>query len=284
MQAIANSAAFHFAMIEQGGSNLYTTLSLQVTSLEVLRIWSASAGGGRSLRRLAGRRCQWVEPPLAEVKDPETGTFFPNLDASGVDSTRANKIFPVPSNHRPEPARCSIVRPTLSKNGGAMERRVPHVTGLFQGQCSALFAAAQRSPRRLTGGARRLNDMPWADSGRSTRRASWGWPPRRTPRYATSRSPPAPHCRPQPVTGLRPRLTHPTIKGHHHRCSPECCSPPTSSSCWRSRSIFLGPKRLPDAGRALGQGLREFKASIGGESADQSPLPPATPDSETPVR
>jgi sec-independent protein translocase protein TatA len=28
--------------------------------------------------------------------------------------------------------------------------------------------------------------------------------------------------------------------------------------------IFLGPKRLPDAGRALGQGLREFKDSIGG--------------------
>jgi len=46
--------------------------------------------------------------------------------------------------------------------------------------------------------------------------------------------------------------------------------------------IFLGPKRLPDAGRALGQGLREFKASIGGESTDQSTLPPATSDSETP--
>ena len=46
--------------------------------------------------------------------------------------------------------------------------------------------------------------------------------------------------------------------------------------------IVLGPKRLPDAGRALGQGLREFKASIGGESTDRSPLPPATPDSETP--
>jgi sec-independent protein translocase protein TatA len=29
--------------------------------------------------------------------------------------------------------------------------------------------------------------------------------------------------------------------------------------------VFLGPKRLPDAGRALGQGLREFKSSIGGE-------------------
>ena len=45
--------------------------------------------------------------------------------------------------------------------------------------------------------------------------------------------------------------------------------------------IVLGPKRLPDAGRALGQGLREFKASIGGETPDQAPLPPATPDSET---
>jgi len=26
--------------------------------------------------------------------------------------------------------------------------------------------------------------------------------------------------------------------------------------------IVLGPKRLPDAGRALGQGLKEFKTSI----------------------
>lgn len=46
--------------------------------------------------------------------------------------------------------------------------------------------------------------------------------------------------------------------------------------------IFLGPKRLPGAGRALGQGLREFKASIGGESPDESPLPPTTSDSEAP--
>ena len=29
--------------------------------------------------------------------------------------------------------------------------------------------------------------------------------------------------------------------------------------------VFLGPKRLPDAGRALGQGLTEFKNSIGGD-------------------
>lgn len=29
--------------------------------------------------------------------------------------------------------------------------------------------------------------------------------------------------------------------------------------------VVLGPKRLPDAGRALGQGLREFKNSISSE-------------------
>ena len=45
--------------------------------------------------------------------------------------------------------------------------------------------------------------------------------------------------------------------------------------------IVLGPKRLPDAGRALGQGLREFKASIGGETPDQPHLPPAAADGET---
>ena len=32
--------------------------------------------------------------------------------------------------------------------------------------------------------------------------------------------------------------------------------------------IVLGPKKLPDAGRALGNGLREFKDSISGGSKD----------------
>jgi sec-independent protein translocase protein TatA len=32
--------------------------------------------------------------------------------------------------------------------------------------------------------------------------------------------------------------------------------------------LVLGPKRLPEAGRALGQGLKEFKSSIGGRDDD----------------
>lgn len=31
--------------------------------------------------------------------------------------------------------------------------------------------------------------------------------------------------------------------------------------------IVLGPKKLPDAGRALGNGIREFKDSIGGNAS-----------------
>jgi len=46
--------------------------------------------------------------------------------------------------------------------------------------------------------------------------------------------------------------------------------------------IFLGPKRLPDAGRALGQGLREFKSSIGHEAQPPLPEAAATEDEGTP--
>jgi sec-independent protein translocase protein TatA len=34
--------------------------------------------------------------------------------------------------------------------------------------------------------------------------------------------------------------------------------------------IVLGPKKLPDAGRALGNGIREFKDSINGAGGGKS--------------
>ncbi len=37
--------------------------------------------------------------------------------------------------------------------------------------------------------------------------------------------------------------------------------------------IVLGPKRLPEAGRALGKGMREFKDSISGVSDDRDERP-----------
>jgi sec-independent protein translocase protein TatA len=44
--------------------------------------------------------------------------------------------------------------------------------------------------------------------------------------------------------------------------------------------IVLGPKRLPEVGRSVGNGLREFKESLSGESSrrddeDERPALPA---------
>lgn len=39
--------------------------------------------------------------------------------------------------------------------------------------------------------------------------------------------------------------------------------------------LILGPKRLPGLGKSLGQGMREFKESISGESKDEETDPPA---------
>jgi hypothetical protein len=145
MQAIANSAAFHFATIEQGGSSLYTTLSLQVTNVEVLRI--VVSIGGTEVDHFGvwqDTAANAVEPPLALVKDPETGTFFPNLLEQGVESTRPNAIFPRPCEFiDPGLPDCSIVRPSSPPNSGAMAAvKALTADGLFKGQSSAFFAAA----------------------------------------------------------------------------------------------------------------------------------------------
>ena len=44
--------------------------------------------------------------------------------------------------------------------------------------------------------------------------------------------------------------------------------------------VVFGPKRLPEMGRSLGRGMREFKDSITGKDDDDEPreLPPADDD------
>ena len=49
--------------------------------------------------------------------------------------------------------------------------------------------------------------------------------------------------------------------------------------------IVLGPAKLPDAARAMGRGMREFKGALSGEEedeheherVDEKPAPPADP-------
>jgi sec-independent protein translocase protein TatA len=48
--------------------------------------------------------------------------------------------------------------------------------------------------------------------------------------------------------------------------------------------LLFGAKRLPEIGRSMGKGMREFKDSLGGKDSDEPPaseLPMQT--SETPV-
>jgi sec-independent protein translocase protein TatA len=44
--------------------------------------------------------------------------------------------------------------------------------------------------------------------------------------------------------------------------------------------LVFGPKRLPEMGRSMGRGLREFKSSIAGAENEQESLEPAAVEAE----
>ncbi len=47
--------------------------------------------------------------------------------------------------------------------------------------------------------------------------------------------------------------------------------------------VIFGPKRLPELGRSLGKGIREFRASISGKDDDESKRPEIPDSSEAPA-
>jgi hypothetical protein len=155
MQAIANTAGLHFAFIEQGGSSLYPILALKATSLEVLRIL-LSIGGVEidhfSLWHDKGGNA--IAQPLAGpngLTDPETGLTFPDFNnpdnqhnsnlsatdqAAGSQMFQTNLILPEPCQFlNPDFPPVSIIRPTLTKNGGAVATVQSFIAdNLFLGQ------------------------------------------------------------------------------------------------------------------------------------------------------
>jgi hypothetical protein len=144
MQAIANTAGFHFAYIEQGGASLYPILALKASGEEVLRIllsiggveidhfglWHDKAGNG-------------VSQPLAGVVDPETGVTFPDLNNPpfGGELLQTNLILPEPCEFiSPNLPACSVIRPTLTRNGGAVATINSFTDDLlFLGQSAQFF-------------------------------------------------------------------------------------------------------------------------------------------------
>ena len=143
MQAIANTAGFHFAFIEQGGASLYPTLAFKATDPEVLRILISI--GGVEIDHFGlwhDKSGNAVSQPLAGVTDPETHLTFPDLNARNSELDQTNLILPEPctfiSKNLPQ---CSVIRPTSTQNGGAVATIKAFTDDLlFHGQSQAFFS------------------------------------------------------------------------------------------------------------------------------------------------
>src|SRR5215831_6438764 len=139
LQAIANTAGFHFPTIEQGGNSLYPSLAQRATDVEVLRIlmgigptetmhfqtWSDKAGNA----------------PILTAVDPVTGVSVTFPDLSGGGELFQNNLImpePCPFLDRSLPI-VSIIRPTTTE--GVAMGVVQFLTdmGLFIGQSRAFF-------------------------------------------------------------------------------------------------------------------------------------------------
>jgi Ferritin-like domain len=146
LQAIANTAGFHFPTIEQGGNSLYPSMAQRASNVEVLRIlssigptetmhfqtWSDKAGNARALTAV----------------DPVTGVSvtFPDLNSPpfGGETFQTNLIMPEPcpflSRKLP---RCSIIRPTETRGAAMAVVNFLTAMGLFIGQSPQFFQMLQ---------------------------------------------------------------------------------------------------------------------------------------------
>ncbi len=139
LQAIANTAGFHFAFIEQGGTSLYPSLAQRVTHPEVLRIL-LSVGPTETQHFQTWQDKAGNAPPLT---DPTNGLVFPDLNAPPFDGEdfQTNLIMPEPTIflNRKFPV-CSIIRPTETEGAAMNAVKALTANGLFRGQSQAFFA------------------------------------------------------------------------------------------------------------------------------------------------
>src|SRR2546427_4049253 len=140
IQAIANTAGFHFGTIEQGGTSLYPSLAQRVTHPEVLRI-VLSIGPTEAMHFQTWSDKAGNAPPLTDPNDPTL--VFPDLNSPpfGGEDFQTNLIMPEPTIFlsRNFPA-CSIVRPTQTKGAAMGALRFLTAMGLFIGQSPTFFA------------------------------------------------------------------------------------------------------------------------------------------------
>jgi len=143
LQVIANTAAFHFPTIEQGGTSLYPAMAQRATHPEVLRIL-ISIGPTETMHFQT-----WADKagnaPQGTAVDPVTGlsVTFPDLNSAplGGENFQTNLIMPEPcpfiSRKLPP---CSVIRPTETKDIAKGVVKFLTDMGLFIGQSPAFFA------------------------------------------------------------------------------------------------------------------------------------------------
>lgn len=134
LQAIAFTAGFHFAFIEQGGTSLYPTLAQQVSNPEVLRIllsigpsetmhfqtWQDKAGNALAVtdtdRGFPGSTGATVTFSVLSQAKGET-----DPESLNGDTLQANLIMPEPCHFlNPSLGPVAIIRPTSKQNSGAV--------------------------------------------------------------------------------------------------------------------------------------------------------------------
>jgi hypothetical protein len=147
IQAIANTAAFHFGMIEQGGTSLYAAMSQKVSDPEVLMV-TLGIGGDEIAHFL-----EWVDfagngvqVPVAPFTDTISGLSFPNFFATPpvqpLSLVQPSLIFPVACEFIDSSLpKVAIIRPLTDRFAGATAS-VAALTadGLFTGQSRQFLA------------------------------------------------------------------------------------------------------------------------------------------------
>jgi hypothetical protein len=138
LQAIANTAGFHFCFIEQGGTSLYPQLAQRITHPEALRIL-LSIGPTEAMHFQTWHDKAGNAPPLT---DSTNGLVFPDLNSPpfGGEEFQTNLIMPEPTIflNRSFPI-VSIVRPTETDGAAMAAVNALTADGLFIGQSPAFF-------------------------------------------------------------------------------------------------------------------------------------------------
>jgi hypothetical protein len=128
LQAIANTAGFHFCNIEVGGSSMYPSLAQRVSDVNVLRILLSIGPTETSHFQTWHDKAGNAIVSKATIIDPVTKVpvFFPDLTAptlqqenltpDQIEDVQSNLIMPEPTVFFKGLPVCSIIRPTETKN------------------------------------------------------------------------------------------------------------------------------------------------------------------------